>query len=112
MSIKFESGADLMITSDTEQAWADYRNDVETARRLVLDHEWSRDPIVRAQGMYLIQMLQTFAFHLYLAPRTAFPKFYSQTIFLPFETAFGAPSPDFCLLLDISRRGAYLPHLG
>ena len=84
-----------MITSDIEQAWTDYRNDVEIARQMVLSHEWSRNPIVRAQGMYLIQMLQTFAFHLYLAPRTAFPKFYSQTIFLPFETAFGAPSPDF-----------------
>ncbi|MGO9512676.1 MAG: hypothetical protein ACLP2F_03405 [Steroidobacteraceae bacterium] len=84
-----------MITSDIEQAWTDYRNDVEISRQMVLSHEWSRNPIVRAQGMYLIQMLQTFGFHLYLAPRTAFPKFYSQTIFLPFETAFGAPSPDF-----------------
>lgn len=52
-----------MIPADTEQAWTEYRNDVEAARRSVLDHEWSQNPVVRAQGMYLIQMLQTFAFH-------------------------------------------------
>jgi len=84
------------VPADTQRAWEEQRADLDVARLMMLEQPYAADPIVRAQGLYLIQMLQAFAFNIYLAPRQRYPNFYSQTIFLPFESSFGAPCPDFC----------------
>jgi hypothetical protein len=85
----------LHSNADTEAAWREYRDDVEAARNMVLSQPCSADPQVRAQGLYLIQMLQAFGFNIYVAPRQAYPNFYVHAIFMPFEMGFGAPCPDF-----------------
>lgn len=82
-------------SAETQAAWRDYLGDVEAARTMVLSQPYAADPTVRAQGLYLIQMLQTFGFNIYVAPRQAFPNFYIHSIFMPFEMGFGAPCPDF-----------------
>ena len=71
------------------------QRNLEEARALVLGAEISADPAVRAQGLYLLQMLQAFGFNIYVAPRQAYPNFYLHSIFMPFESGFGAPCPDF-----------------
>jgi hypothetical protein len=97
----------MSVGDDTERAWRDYLADVQTARAMVLSQPYAADPTVRAQGLYLIQMLQSFGFSVYVAPRQAYPNFYIHSIFLPFEKGFGAPSPDFFYrwtFLDGARR--------
>ncbi|MGD9979089.1 MAG: DUF1214 domain-containing protein [Hyphomonadaceae bacterium] len=78
-----------------QRVWEDYLKTIDRARALVLDSRWAADPVACAQGQYLIQMLQAFGFSVYMAPRQRYPHFYMQTIFLPFESGFGAPCPDF-----------------
>ena len=79
----------------SQQAWEEYLRTIDEARALVLNSRWAADPTACAQGQYLIQMLQAFGFSVYMAPRQRYPHFYMQTIFLPFESGFGAPCPDF-----------------
>lgn len=83
------------VPVETEQAWREYQNNLDIARNAVLAESYCQDPLIRAQGLYLIQMLQTFGFSVFMAPRQAYPNFYFQNIFLPFESGFGAPCPDF-----------------
>jgi hypothetical protein len=78
-----------------QRVWEEYLETIDRARALVLDSRWAADPVACAQGQYLIQMLQAFGFSVYMAPRQRYPHFYMQTIFLPFESGFGAPCPDF-----------------
>ncbi|MGE0742498.1 MAG: DUF1214 domain-containing protein [Hyphomonadaceae bacterium] len=82
-------------TPAAQAAWEEYLKTIDEARALVLNSRWAGDPVACAQGQYLIQMLQAFAFSVYMAPRQRYPHFYMQTIFLPFESGFGAPCPDF-----------------
>jgi len=79
----------------SQQAWQDYLTAIDEARALAMGSAWARTPVDRAQGLYYIQMLQTFGFNIYTAPRQAYPNFYTHSIFLPFELGFGAPAPDF-----------------
>ena len=83
------------IPPATRESWAECCKNLEAARELVLHADISRDPAVRAQGLYLLQMLQAFGFNIYVAPRHAYPNFYLHSIFMPFESGFGAPCPDF-----------------
>lgn len=78
-----------------DDSWEECQRNVAAARALVLQAEISKDPVVRAQGLYLLQMLQAFGFNIYVAPRQAYPNFYVHSIFMPFEAGFGAPCPDF-----------------
>jgi hypothetical protein len=81
--------------SIADDAWASYQSVVDEARTLALTSHWAQTPQLRAQAEYYISMLQAFGFNLYMAPRQAFPTFFSHTIFTPLETSWGAPSPDF-----------------
>ncbi|MEP7348643.1 MAG: DUF1214 domain-containing protein [Sphingorhabdus sp.] len=72
------------------------RNDaVERARAKMLATHWAGSEAEIAQGLYWIEMLQAFAFNIYMAPRHHLPRFYSHSIFLPYELSFGAPCADF-----------------
>ncbi|HSV35319.1 MAG TPA: hypothetical protein VLI46_07160, partial [Ramlibacter sp.] len=66
-------------------SWQECQRNIGEARALVLQAEISKDPVVRAQGLYLLQMLQAFGFNIYVAPRQAYPNFYVHSIFMPFE---------------------------
>ena len=83
------------IPAATRETCDECSKNLEAARELVLHAEISQDPAVRAQGLYLLQMLQAFGFNIYVAPRQAYPNFYLHSIFMPFESGFGAPCPDF-----------------
>src|SRR5437899_89760 len=83
------------IPAATRETCDECSKNLEAARKLVLHAEISQDPAVRAQGLYLLQMLQAFGFNIYVAPRQAYPNFYLHSIFMPFESGFGAPCPDF-----------------
>jgi hypothetical protein len=85
----------LHATATSQAVWEEYLKTIDEARALVLNSRWAENPVACAQGQYLIQMLQAFAFSVYMAPRQHYPHFYMQTIFLPFESGFGAPCPDF-----------------
>jgi hypothetical protein len=79
----------------SQEVWQNYLRTIDEARAMVMGSAWARTPVDRAQGLYYIQMLQTFGFNIYTAPRQAYPNFYTHSIFLPFELGFGAPAPDF-----------------
>ncbi|MEP6867547.1 MAG: DUF1214 domain-containing protein [Novosphingobium sp.] len=68
---------------------------VARARSKVLASPWATSETEIAQGLYWIEMLQSFAFNIYMAPRHHLPRFYSHSIFLPYELSFGAPCADF-----------------
>lgn len=78
-----------------DAAWANYLRVIDEARTLALTSRWAHSPQLRAQAEYYISMLQAFGFNLYMAPRHAYPTFYSHTVFTPVEYQWGAPSPDF-----------------
>jgi hypothetical protein len=84
-----------MSAGGTDQAWRAYLGSIDETRRLALASRWAQSPANRAQAMYYISMLQAFGFNLYLAPRQAYPTFYSHLIFTPVEYNWGAPCPDF-----------------
>ena len=79
----------------TDKAWSDYQRVVDDARSRALSSSWASTPQLRAQAAYYISMLQAFGFNLYMAPRQAYPTFFSHTVFTPVEYQWGAPSPDF-----------------
>lgn len=79
----------------SQEAWAYYLECLDAARARMLNSPWARDGAGRAQAAHNIHMLAAFGFNVYTAPRQAYPNFYLQTIFLPFESGFGAPCPDF-----------------
>jgi hypothetical protein len=83
------------VASGADQAWRDYLQVIDKARSRALASRWAQTPINRAQAMYYISMLQAFGFNLYMAPRQAYPTFFSHLIFTPVEYNWGAPSPDF-----------------
>ena len=79
----------------SQDAWTYYLSCLDEARARLLSSVWATGPTERAQAQYCIQMLAAFGFNIYCAPRQAYPNFYLQTIFLPFEYGFGLPCPDF-----------------
>jgi hypothetical protein len=83
------------VPRSSQDAWEYYLGCIDQARATLLSSAWASGPTERAQAQYCIQMLSAFAFNIYCAPRQAYPKFYLQTIFLPFEYGFGLPCPDF-----------------
>ncbi len=81
--------------SPAKTAWLRY---AETRQQLwdrVINNELSKDPAVRAQGMYLVTSLEAVAFNMYVAPRQQYPALYAQSFYMPFELSWGAPNPDF-----------------
>jgi hypothetical protein len=78
-----------------EEALAQYEAIVRTARDLAVSCELSKDQRIREQGLYFVQSIQTTAFNMYMAPRQQFPSFYIHPVFMPFELAWGVPSPNF-----------------
>ena len=87
--------ARAVSSGEGDPAWQDYLKVIDAARRRALASRWAQTPMNRAQAMYYISMLQAFGFNLYMAPRQAYPTFYSHLIFTPVEYNWGAPSPDF-----------------
>lgn len=83
------------MPSSVQDAWKYYLGCLDEARGKMFSSEWARGPTERAQAQYCLQMLTAFGFNIYCAPRQAYPNFYLQTIFLPFEYGFGLPCPDF-----------------
>ena len=83
------------IAPETEAAWRFYMDTLEEVRRDVLGHELSRDPTIRAQALYFLQMHQQTAFAKYLAPRQAYPNLNIHLEFMPFEITTGQSNPDF-----------------
>ena len=83
------------VPEASQDAWTYYLSCLDEARARLLSSVWATGPTERAQAQYCIQMLAAFGFNIYCAPRQAYPNFYLQTIFLPFEYGFGLPCPDF-----------------
>jgi len=83
------------ITDDTEAAWRFYMDTLEEVRRDVLSLDLNRDPMIRAQALYFLQMHQQTAFAKYLAPRQAYPNLNIHLEFMPFELTTGQSNPDF-----------------
>jgi hypothetical protein len=83
------------VPAASQDAWQYYLRCLDEARARLLSSVWASGPTERAQAQYCIQMLAAFGFNIYCAPRQAYPNFYLQTIFLPFEYGFGLPCPDF-----------------
>ena len=83
------------VTGSAQDAWQYYLQCLDGARAKLLSSIWATGPIERSQAQYCVQMLAAFGFNIYCAPRQAYPNFYLQTIFLPFEYGFGLPCPDF-----------------
>ena len=80
---------------DTEAAWRFYMDTLEEVRRDVLSLDLSRDPAIRAQALYFLQMNQTTAFAKHLAPRPDYPSLNIHLEFMPFELTTGQSNPDF-----------------
>jgi hypothetical protein len=78
-----------------DQVWASYMRAIDDARQTALAWRWAQTPEMRSQAMYFISMMQAFGFNTYMAPRTAYPTFFSHLMFTPVEYNWGAPSPDF-----------------
>lgn len=82
-------------TVASDAAWVAYQQSIDAARSKALSWRWTQTPELRAQAMYYISMVQAFGFNTYMAPRTAYPTFFSHLFFTPVEYNWGAPSPDF-----------------
>ena len=79
----------------SDAAWSAFQQSVDESRSRALAWRWAQTPEARAQAMYYIAMTQAFGFNTYMAPRTAYPTFFSHLFFTPVEYNWGAPSPDF-----------------
>ncbi|MBV9841903.1 MAG: DUF1214 domain-containing protein [Sphingomonadaceae bacterium] len=78
-----------------DRAWDTYHAAVRDGLARFLAAPESGDPKVRAQAHYFLQVLQTAAFGLYVAPRHHYPALYVHSVFLPFELGWGLPCADF-----------------
>ncbi len=89
------------------EAWAEYRETIEAARRLILDHPLThRNDQVRAEAMALIHQAQASAYNLVIAPRQDFPRWFAHAFFEPNVFNWNLPNPDFlygCAFLDGRR---------
>lgn len=83
------------VPAASQDAWQYYLGCLDQARAKMLSSIWASGPTERAQAQYCVQMLAAFGFNIYCAPRQAYPNFYLQTIFMPFEYGFGLPCPEF-----------------
>ncbi|MBV9843308.1 MAG: DUF1214 domain-containing protein [Sphingomonadaceae bacterium] len=81
--------------SGAERAWETYHDAVRDGLARFLAVPECADPKVRAQAHYFLQVLQTAAFGLYVAPRHQYPALYVHSVFLPFELGWGLPCADF-----------------
>ena len=90
-----EAVAGSGIPQETEEAWRVYRQALDEVRAQVLSQGLCRDPLVRAQALYFLQMQQTTAFAKYIAPRHAYPSLNIHLEFMPFEITTGQSNPDF-----------------
>jgi hypothetical protein len=84
-----------MAGPDADAVWKEYLAAIDEARQTALDWRFAQSPEMRTQAMYFIAMMQAFGFNTYMAPRTAYPTFFSHLMFTPVEYNWGAPSPDF-----------------
>lgn len=82
-------------TSLAHEAWLRYRDSLQQQREELLKDPFAKDPIVRAQGLYLLQSMEAVAFNMYVAPRQQYPALYVQSIYMPYELSWGYPNPDF-----------------
>jgi hypothetical protein len=99
------NGAAQAVTSSTrpgirapdavDEAWARYHEALREQYDRIKAEEFSKDPQMRAQGVYFLQGLQATAFNMYMAPRQQFPAFNVHQVFMPFELSWGLPNPDF-----------------
>lgn len=81
--------------SPVNAAWIKYRDTLQQQREAILQNPFSQHPMLRAQGLYFLQSMETVAFNLYMAPRHQYPALYVQSVFMPFELSWGLPNPDF-----------------
>lgn len=85
----------LHIAAATQAAWDAYGQAREDVRRQILSNQLCKDPAIRAQALYFLQMNEASAFGFYIAPRKAYPHLYVHSIFMPFEITTGQACPDF-----------------
>jgi hypothetical protein len=83
------------ISAETQAAWDHYNQAREDVRSQILSNELCRDPKIRAQALYFLQMNEASAFGFYIAPSKAYPNLYIHSIFMPFEITTGQACPDF-----------------
>lgn len=78
-----------------DRAWDTWHEAVRNGLARFLADPACAEPKVKAQAHYFMQVLQTAAFGLYVAPRHQFPHLYTHSVFLPFELGWGLPCADF-----------------
>jgi hypothetical protein len=85
------------MTSDSpaQLAWMRYRAVLQEQREALLQNQFCKHPVLRAQGLYFLQSMEVSAFNLYVAPRQLYPALYVHPLFMPFELSWGLPNPDF-----------------
>lgn len=91
-----ETGPSAATSSPAQEAWLRYRDELRREHEALLSLEEAKDPQLRAQGLYYLQTLEATAHNMYIAPRTQYPAFYREAIFMPMaEVNWGDPNPDF-----------------
>jgi hypothetical protein len=76
-----------------EDAWAAYLRGIEEVRQIIFNHRFAEGQRERNEAYYLFQQVQAEAFHVAVAPRPDYPRFYS--VFDPITFTWGIPNPDF-----------------
>jgi hypothetical protein len=93
--------ADVPATGPTnmspaaERAWRNYQEALEVTRRFLFTRELSERPQIKAEANTLMMQVQAAAYHMVLAPRVDYPRFYVNTIFEPVVGTWLGPCPDF-----------------
>jgi hypothetical protein len=87
------SSKPLYMTGAMEEAWAAYLRGLEEVRQIIFNHRFAEGQRERNEAHYLFQQVQAEAFHVAIAPRPDYPRFYS--LFDPMTFTWGIPNPDF-----------------
>ncbi len=77
-----------------DEAWADYNANIAKARARMLARPESRHMRVADQAEFALVAMQAGCHHFRALYRADYPAFYRQTIWSPYEAAWGGPSSD------------------
>lgn len=77
-----------------EEAWARYNALIEKARTRMLARPEAQHRRVADQAEYALVAMQAGCHHFHALHRTDYPHFYRQTVWSPYEAAWGGPSSD------------------
>ena len=87
------SSKPMYMSGTMEEAWAAYLRGLEEIRQIIFNHRFAEGQRERNEAHYLFQQVQAEAFHVAIAPRPDYPRFYS--LFDPMSFTWGIPNPDF-----------------